>query len=119
MREQLAWADGLFAVGTRLTATRFSLALKPVAIGAADVTSFVIQANSVREESCGGESLSNSPAVLQNGPGARSLCSHPPSFLVLTLSSGTGGEKEASVVPLLRKNVQLPLCCYFWPANCS
>ena len=85
MQEQLAWADGLFAVGGRVTATTFLLSLKPVAIGDANATSFVLQANSVREESCAGASFKKSPAVLHNEPGAHSFCSHRLSVLTSTL----------------------------------
>ena len=120
MQEQLAWADGLFAVGGRVTATRFLLSLKPVAIGGTNVTSFVLQANSVREESCAGASFSNSPAVLHNGPGPHSLCSHPLSFLnnhslcshPRSLLAPREPKKRRSIrVMLAPTNLQLPLCC--------
>ena len=72
MQEQLAWADGLFAVGGRVTATSFLVCSKTVAIGAASVKSYVLQVNSVREESCAGVSFKESSAVSHNGPGALS-----------------------------------------------
>lgn len=74
MQEKLAWADGLFAVGGRVTTTSFLLSLETVAIGHWDVTSFVLQANSVREESCAGVSFKKSPAVLHSGR-AGGVCS--------------------------------------------
>ena len=94
MQEQLAWADGLFAVGSRVTATSFLLALESVAIGAANATSFVLQANSVREESCTGGSFKNIPPVLPNGPGVH---------LLLPTLSCYSEEKEALVYCFRKK----------------
>ena len=131
MQEQLAWADGLFAVGGRVTATSFLLSLKSVAIGGTNATSFVLHASSVREESCAGASFSNSPAVLHSGPGpyflcshllsflnTGSLCSHPRSFLAPRAKK----IEEASVVSWLRQfaiTVMLLMLGRRCVANCS